>query len=325
MSRRRIHDKKPANFHTSSKKGLQRLRWYCQVCEKQCRDENGFKCHTQSESHVRAMLSVGEDPRSHIRDYSDRFQRDFVTLLRTSHREKKVHVNRFYQEYIADKEHVHMNATQWHSLTEFAAHLGRQGICRVEEEEEDGLFISWIDNSPEALRRQDALKKKERQDKGDEMLEQRLIKEQVERAKEQAQAKNVGEEREGGSAFDTDQEKKSLHRENGDKIVLNLNSRQSPASDAKDLPLSGANGEKGKVPTESVSKQGLAPPAALSKNVLTVKKNVFGKQKPNLLKQHQPQKKISEVERIMKQELEKKRTFTADTSVSRNNVRRKVA
>lgn len=24
-------------------KGLQRLRWYCQVCEKQCRDENGFK------------------------------------------------------------------------------------------------------------------------------------------------------------------------------------------------------------------------------------------------------------------------------------------
>lgn len=24
-------------------KGLGRLRWYCQVCEKQMRDENGFK------------------------------------------------------------------------------------------------------------------------------------------------------------------------------------------------------------------------------------------------------------------------------------------
>ena len=24
-------------------KGLQKLRWYCQMCEKQCRDENGFK------------------------------------------------------------------------------------------------------------------------------------------------------------------------------------------------------------------------------------------------------------------------------------------
>ena len=33
--------------------GLQKLRWYCQVCQKQCRDDNGFKCHTMSESHQR--------------------------------------------------------------------------------------------------------------------------------------------------------------------------------------------------------------------------------------------------------------------------------
>ena len=31
-----------------------------QICEKQCRDENGFKCHTQAESHVRNALLVGE-------------------------------------------------------------------------------------------------------------------------------------------------------------------------------------------------------------------------------------------------------------------------
>jgi hypothetical protein len=30
--------------------GLGRLVWYCQVCQKQCRDENGFKMHSQSES-----------------------------------------------------------------------------------------------------------------------------------------------------------------------------------------------------------------------------------------------------------------------------------
>ena len=28
-------------------KGLTKLRWYCQLCEKACRDENGYKCHTQ--------------------------------------------------------------------------------------------------------------------------------------------------------------------------------------------------------------------------------------------------------------------------------------
>lgn len=30
-------------------KGLQKLRWYCQMCQKQCRDENGFKCHINTE------------------------------------------------------------------------------------------------------------------------------------------------------------------------------------------------------------------------------------------------------------------------------------
>lgn len=84
-------------------KGLQKLRWYCQVCgayayaagrpcrlpawppaccapcaadrlppaapgclpqmcEKQCRDENGFKCHLTSEGHKRQMEVFGQNP-----------------------------------------------------------------------------------------------------------------------------------------------------------------------------------------------------------------------------------------------------------------------
>ncbi|CCO30733.1 KIN17-like protein [Rhizoctonia solani AG-1 IB] len=62
-------------------KGLQKLRWYCQVCQKQCRDENGFKCHTQSEAHLRQMLVVGENAGRHISDFSSQFQSEFVTLL----------------------------------------------------------------------------------------------------------------------------------------------------------------------------------------------------------------------------------------------------
>ena len=62
-------------------KGLQRLRWYCQVCQKQCRDDNGFKCHIQSEAHLRQMLVVGENAGRHIADYSGQFQHDFVQLL----------------------------------------------------------------------------------------------------------------------------------------------------------------------------------------------------------------------------------------------------
>ncbi|KTW30211.1 hypothetical protein T552_00689 [Pneumocystis carinii B80] len=163
-------------------KGLQRLRWYCQVCEKQMRDENGFKCHTQSEAHVRQMLLIGENPNKHIHNYSVEFKNNFIQLLRTSHGEKRVHANQFYQEYIADKGHLRMNATRWVTLTEFVKYLGYEGICRVDETDK-GLYISWIDNSPEALRRQQSIIKRDRQDKGDEEREIKMINEQIERAK----------------------------------------------------------------------------------------------------------------------------------------------
>jgi DNA/RNA-binding protein KIN17 len=75
-------------------KGLQRLRWYCQVCQRQMRDANGYKLHTQSESHVRQMLVVGEDPKKYINEYSNEFMKDFVHLLKTGHGEKSVHINK---------------------------------------------------------------------------------------------------------------------------------------------------------------------------------------------------------------------------------------
>lgn len=67
------------------------------------RDENGFKCHVQSESHVRQMLLIGEDPRKHIQEYTKEFVKNFVDLLKTTHGEKKIHINQFYQQVIADK------------------------------------------------------------------------------------------------------------------------------------------------------------------------------------------------------------------------------
>lgn len=128
-------------------RGLQRLRWYCQVCEKQCRDENGFKCHTLSESHVRKMLAVSDDAKRSIERYSQQFLSDFIYLLRTGHGEKAINANRFYQDYIHKKDHVHMNATKWTSLSQLVKYLGREGICKVTEDEKDGLCIAWIDST----------------------------------------------------------------------------------------------------------------------------------------------------------------------------------
>ncbi|KAH0566313.1 hypothetical protein GP486_000284 [Trichoglossum hirsutum] len=296
-------------------KGLQRLRWYCQVCERQMRDENGFKCHTQSESHVRQMLLIGEDPRKAIDGYSDQFLKDFLQLLKTAHGEKKVHINHFYQEYISNKEHIHMNATRWPSLTEFAKYLGREGLCRVEDNEK-GLHISWIDNSPEALRRQDAIRKKERQDKGDEERERKMIQEQIERAKVDAGAKLDDE---------TEERARALQRAEGEKVRLDFGAKQgetkSPsASDnvevekevthapepekAEEKPATPlARGNTFEQPKVSMK---VAPNKPKNVFAAAAKKIPLGGKKITSVGE-EPKKPMSEAERIMKEEIERKR------------------
>ncbi|KAF4994688.1 hypothetical protein FDECE_13044 [Fusarium decemcellulare] len=142
-----------------------------------------------SESHARNIDNI-DDIRGTINEFSQQFQTSFLRLLRTSHQEKSVHSNRFYQTYIADKHHVHLNATRWSSLSEFVKSLGREGLCRVEEKD-DGLYIAYIDRSPEAILRADALKKREQAEAASKASEDDVIKAQVQRA--QANRKPVSD------------------------------------------------------------------------------------------------------------------------------------
>lgn len=161
--------------------GLGRLRLYCTACSKQCRDENAFKQHTQSESHVRKIDAIGLNLGRISEQYSQQFLSDFLNLLRLTHGEKSVRANRFYQAYIADRHHVHLKDTRWGSLTRFAEWLGREGHCRFEEKD-DGVYIALIDKSPEAERRAAALREKKREEVADQRREERQLEEQVKRA-----------------------------------------------------------------------------------------------------------------------------------------------
>ncbi|OIW29847.1 hypothetical protein CONLIGDRAFT_346989 [Coniochaeta ligniaria NRRL 30616] len=296
-------------------RGLQRLRWYCQLCEKQCRDENGFKMHSQSESHTRKALQAGENFKGVQEDYSKAFVRDFVQLLKTGHREKAVHVNKFYQEYIANKEAVHMNATKWNSLTEFSKYLGREGICRVEEKD-DGIYLAWIDDSPEALKRREALRRKEMMDKGDEEREQMLLQEQIRRAKRDAEGR-------GEAVVEEDEEEKARHellRQEGETIKLSFGPKttakksESPPKQEGDSTPQPTNTKEGELPKEEETKapESVAPapkPVSLKFGAKPQAKNVFknafaGGSKKIMVEQP---KKMSEAERIMKEEMERKR------------------
>lgn len=210
-------------------------------------------------------------------------------------------------------KHIHMNATKWKSLTQFAAYLGREGICRVEETEK-GLFVSYIDRSPETMRRREAILKKERQDRGDEEREQQQIQEQIERARRNAEKKD-----------EIDPEARTLQRKEGEKLKLSIgfgsktngesksgaSRTQSPEEKDKE-PSSAAPDtsavESPAAPVEAAS-QPAAPKLSMSlnnnkpKNVFAAmaKKNPLAGKKGPVLEQP---KKMTEQERIMKEEME---------------------
>ncbi|KAI8844292.1 domain of Kin17 curved DNA-binding protein-domain-containing protein [Chytriomyces cf. hyalinus JEL632] len=164
-------------------KGLQKLRWYCQMCEKQCRDENGFKCHCASEAHQRQMGLFAENAGKYVTGFSGQFKSDFLKILRISHGTKRTHANVVYQEYIADRNHVHMNSTAWNSLNGFVRTLESEGTITLEMTEK-GPFISWVDKSPETLARQEAVARKERMEKSEDERNAKLLEEQIGKAKD---------------------------------------------------------------------------------------------------------------------------------------------
>ncbi|KAH8410760.1 hypothetical protein KR222_005836 [Zaprionus bogoriensis] len=163
-------------------KGLQKLRWYCQMCEKQCRDENGFKCHTMSESHQRQLLLFADSPGKFLHNFSKEFSDGYMELLRRRFGTKRTNANKIYQEYIAHKEHIHMNATRWLTLSDYVKWLGRTGQV-IADETEKGWFVTYIDRSPEAMERQAKAERKEKMEKDDEERMTEFIEKQIKKAK----------------------------------------------------------------------------------------------------------------------------------------------
>lgn len=257
-------------------KGLQKLRWYCQMCQKQCRDENGFKCHCMSESHQRQLLLASEDPQQFMDYFSGEFRTEFLELLSRRFGTKRVHNNIVYNEYISHREHVHMNATKWETLTDFTKWLGREGFCKVDETPK-GWYIQYIDRDPETIQRQQELEKKKKQDLDDEERTAKFIEEQVKRGK--------GEKEEATPVYT------ELSRENEEeKVVFNL---------AKGASTSGPSSSK---PSSSLASNALKS-AAVTGPV---------KRKDPAQGQTKEKKKRSALEEIIEMEEKKKKTERMD-------------
>lgn len=216
-------------------KGLQKLKFFCQVCQKQCRDANGFKCHMNSENHQRQMLIVAENPGRFLNEYSSEFLKGFMHLFRTRFGSKRVFANQVYQEYIKDRYHMHMNSTKWLTLGSFVAWLGKNGYAEVDHTER-GWYITYIDRDPETLRRQELSKRRDKCEKDYDERMRDIINEQIERGKELSRPTEEPKE-----------EDKLLRREaENDKIVLKLDLNKKPISEKKEPASSSGTGESKK-------------------------------------------------------------------------------
>lgn len=167
---------------------------------------------------------------------------------------KLVRANQVYNEYIQDKNHLHMNSTRWVSLTEFVKYLGREGIVRAEENEK-GWWISWVDNSPKSLARQAESQKRERADMDDEQRQRKQLKEQIERAQMQAEALRAQEEA----------KVQGLQRDEGAPKVslsISLAGKKSPGAGAPSPPAEDAKASgDATLKQETQQEQSTTPPS----------------------------------------------------------------
>ncbi|CAE8586563.1 unnamed protein product, partial [Polarella glacialis] len=141
-------------------KGLQKLRWYCQMCQKQCRDENGFKCHRMSDGHQRQMQLFVQDPNRFMDDFSQEFEKGFMQLMSHSYRAARTLANTVYADFISNRHHTHMNSTIWVTLSNFVQYLGRTNQCTIDKTPK-GWYIQYVDNTPEARLRAERAKEEE--------------------------------------------------------------------------------------------------------------------------------------------------------------------
>ncbi|KFV50778.1 DNA/RNA-binding protein KIN17, partial [Tyto alba] len=238
--------------------------------------QNGFKCHCMSESHQRQLLLASENPQQFMDYFSEEFRNDFLELLRRRFGTKRVHNNIVYNEYISHREHIHMNATQWETLTDFTKWLGREGLCKVDETPK-GWYIQYIDRDPETIRRQQEQERKKKQDLDDEEKTAKFIEQQVRRGLE-------GKELEKPVYTE-------LNRENEEeKVTFNLNKGASTSIAASSK-------------TSSV----------LGPNALKVVEGAVKRKEPaHSSGQSKEKKKKSALDEIMELEEEKKRTSRRD-------------
>lgn len=137
-------------------------KFFCQICNRQCQDKDGFNCHLKSKTHQKNIERVAKNPEKYIDNYSNDFKRDYLDFLKREHKNEWVSANVIYDKYIKEKDNVPLNATKWESLIKFLQHIAEEKLINLQPREDD-ILIKYIDKTF-------TQKKESKIDKTDKML-----------------------------------------------------------------------------------------------------------------------------------------------------------
>jgi DNA/RNA-binding protein KIN17 len=125
-------------------RGPEKLKFYCQMCEKQCRDNDGFTSHCSTPGHLQMMKLFLENEEYFTEKFSTEFQEEFLEIFKRKYQDKVVLATEVYDSLINEsRNHIHLNSTKWTSLDEFVIYLGKNSICKVDQSQK-GWIIRLI-------------------------------------------------------------------------------------------------------------------------------------------------------------------------------------
>src|SRR3989338_1182257 len=119
------------------------LRYYCNVCDKQCRDQNGYDDHCNNNKAHKRRVEDQESCKNIVTERNSQlFEAGFIDILKRRY-QVSVLANRVYNEYIQDRSHIHLSSTFWSCLTKFVLHLRDSHVCAVHETDQ-GFWVRYL-------------------------------------------------------------------------------------------------------------------------------------------------------------------------------------
>eukprot|EP00658_Telonema_sp_P-2_P024346 TRINITY_DN19777_c0_g1_i1.p1 TRINITY_DN19777_c0_g1~~TRINITY_DN19777_c0_g1_i1.p1 ORF type:complete len:400 (-),score=117.69 TRINITY_DN19777_c0_g1_i1:47-1246(-) len=119
------------------KRGATKIRWHCGLCGVSCKDENGFKCHLESEKHITNESTIANQKkrgRMYVDEFSKNLERQFLDFMVVQHLNHQILAHDAYLEFMADyddgkgdRRMKNLEKSVWGTLGVFVAYLRDRG------------------------------------------------------------------------------------------------------------------------------------------------------------------------------------------------------